>query len=416
MKRILSLALCCALLLTSLPGCATSSAKELSAPKITANPAGREEVNAALAEFGLSLLQRARTAGEEPQGTLLSPLSVALALSMTANGADGTTLAQFLEVLGGGLPQEELNGACVQLMQDYQNLGGSTRCSIANSLWTDPDWSIQEDFIGTCRGVFDAQVFQAELSSQGVVRDLNAWVSQHTNKMIPQIVNQPFDESTAALMVNALYLKNKWAHPFSPNSTGAREFTREDGSKVKLDFLNAGSYTFPYLQGEGAQGVVLPYDDGRLAFFALLPDLYPDAPAFEEWLSSLEGQALSRLLSNRQEDTLFLHLGLPKFTAEWRGELTGILPELGLEEAFQPGDADFSRLGDAPEGYYISQVIHAAKIEVNEKGTEAAAATVVAASGGGAPADGITLVFDRPFLYGIVDLYTGVPLFLGTYE
>ena len=108
---------------------------------------------------------------------------------------------------------------------------------------------------------------------------------------------------------------------------------------------------------------------------------------------------------------------MPKFTAEWRGNLTGILPALGLEDAFIPGVADFSNLGDSEEGYYISQVVHAAKIEVNEKGTEAAAATVVANSGGSMPPqEGVTLVLDRPFLYGIVDLYTNVPLFLGTYE
>ncbi len=115
---------------------------------------------------------------------------------------------------------------------------------------------------------------------------------------------------------------------------------------------------------------------------------------------------------------MFLRFAMPKFTAEWNGSLTKILPALGLEDAFIPGTADFSNLGDNPDGYYISQVVHAAKIEVNEKGTEAAAATVVAAAPTACkpPEEGITLVLDRPFLYGIVDLYTNVPLFLGTYE
>ena len=118
-----------------------------------------------------------------------------------------------------------------------------------------------------------------------------------------------------------------------------------------------------------------------------------------------------------REDTLFLHLGLPKFEAEWKGDLKDILAVLGLEDAFLPGEADFSRLGDNQEGYYLSQVIHAAKLAVNEKGTEAAAATVAAASGSGAPPEeGITLIFDRPFLYGIADLETGIPLFLGIFE
>ena len=114
---------------------------------------------------------------------------------------------------------------------------------------------------------------------------------------------------------------------------------------------------------------------------------------------------------------MFLRFAMPKFKAESIWELEKILPALGLEDAFVPGTADFSKMGDNPEGYFISQVIHAAKIEVNEKGTEAAAATVVAEAGGAAPPqEGITLILDRPFLYGIIDLQTGVPLFLGTYE
>ena len=114
---------------------------------------------------------------------------------------------------------------------------------------------------------------------------------------------------------------------------------------------------------------------------------------------------------------MFLRLSLPKFEQAWNGELQSILPGMGLEHAFDPDTADFSLLGDNPYGYCLSQVIHAAKLEVNEKGTQAAAATVVeATSGSAAPEDGISLVFDRPFLYGIVDLQTGIPLFLGTFE
>ena len=135
-----------------------------------------------------------------------------------------------------------------------------------------------------------------------------------------------------------------------------------------------------------------------------------------QWLNNLEGNSLSQLIINR-EDALFLSFAMPKFSAEWKGNLEDILPPLGLEDAFVPGAADFSNMGDNPEGYFINQVIHATKIEVNEKGTEAAAATVVDEPAGSAPPqEGITLILDRPFLYGIVDLYTGVPLFLGTYE
>ena len=428
MKRTLSLLLACALGLGLLSGCAqASAAKELTAPKLSVTPSNSEEVNGALAGFGLELLKKSRDANGEtamnsdmdhvPFSTLVSPLSVALALSMTANGAAGNTLAQFQDVLGGGVDLVELNTACAQLMADYQGLGGSTKCAIANSLWVDPEGQIRDDFIGKCRGIFDAQVFSAQLSEPGIVKDLNSWVSQHTNKMIPQIINEPFSEDTACLLVNALYLKNKWLYEFDPLATHTMDFHHAGGPDSQVEYLRKFDTQLSYLQGKGAQGVVLPYDDGRLAFVAILPDLYPDSPDFGQWLNNLEGNSLSQLINNR-EDAIFLSFAMPKFSAEWKGNLEDILPELGLEDAFDVARADFSSLGENPYGYYIDKVVHAAKIEVNEKGTEAASATVVAAESGAAapPQEGITLILNRPFLYGIVDLYTGVPLFLGTYE
>lgn len=433
MKRILAVLLACVLELTPLSGCSQANAKELTAAPIkltdadmVAHDPEARTVHAALARFGLDLLKQTRAVngekalaseiGHAPFSTLVSPLSVELALSMTANGADGDTLAQFEDVLGGGASMDAVNVTNRALLTVYRNLTGSTKCSIANSVWVDPEGQIRDEFVGRCRGIYDAQVFQAELSAPGIVKDLNNWVSDHTNKLIPQIIDQPFPKETACLLVNALYLKNKWAKEFDPLATHEMDFHRGDGSDSRTEYLQHFDTALSYMQGEGAQGVVLPYGDGRLAFFALLPDLYPDSPGLGEWLNSLDGEELSRLIDAR-EDAAFLRFAMPKFTAEWSGGLEEVLPLLGLEDAFLPGLADFSQMGDGLDGYFISQVIHAAKIQVNEKGTEAAAATVVAAPAGAAPPqEGITLILDRPFLYGIVDLQTGVPLFLGTYE
>ena len=414
MRRTLALSLVLTLSLGLLSGCGQDTqAQELTAPPVSVQPAGSPAVDQALTSFGLSLLQSAREAESGP--VLLSPLSAALALSIAANGADGDTLAQFETILGGGVPLDELNAACAQLLSDYGDLGGSTECLIANSLWTDPEGMIREDFIGKCRGIFDAQVFSQELSAPSVVPAVNGWVSDHTNGMIPRILSEPFNENTALLLVNALYLKNTWETEFDPNNTYLRGFYHQGSDKESMDFLNAGFVTFPYLQSETAQGAVLPYDDGRLAFFALMPE---EGAEFEVWLNSLDGETFTQLLESRR-DTEFRTLALPKFEAEWDGQLQDILSALGLDLAFDDtGLADFSLLGDNPNGYFLSQVIHAAKIEVNEQGTEAAAATVVEAVGGSAapPETGVTLIFDRPFLYGIVDLQTGVPLFFGTFE
>ena len=424
MKRFLSLFLVCALGLSPLSGCAQDNTKGLNTGPAAPSGSGgmnydsdAPAVRAALAAFGLELLQKTR--GEAQDAVLVSPLSVARALSMAANGADGNTLAQFQNVLGGGSGCEAVNWTCGDLVEAYQGLAGSTQCSIANSLWLDPEGQIRDGFISKCRGVYDAQVYQAELSGPGIVKDLNDWVSSRTNKLIPRIIDQPFQEDAACLLVNALYLKNRWAMEFSPNDTCEMDFRHADGSTSRTDYLQHHRAELSYLQGMDARGAVLPYDDGRLAFFALMPEVYPDAAyaSFPEWLSDLNGDELVRLISNRT-DALFLQFAMPKFDSEWKGDLNEALSALGLGDAFDPAEADFSRLGDNPNGYYISKVIHAARIDVNEKGTEAAAATVVVANDGAAApsAEGVTLVLDHPFLYGIVDLQYGVPLFLGTYE
>ena len=422
MKRALALALALTLAL-ALPGCGTAAADYtvLTADPVSAAYDGSTEpAQTALAGFGLDLLRGTRDQTGEP--ALVSPLSAALALSMAANGADGDTLAQFEAVLSGGAGLDVLNALCQALTADYQSLGGSTECSIANSLWVDPEGMIREDFIGRCGGIFDAQVIQAQLSDPGIVPALNGWVSDHTGGMIPEIVSEPFSEEAAALLVNALYLKNTWAAEFDPNQTMDRTFTHGGGAEERMDFLRHFDRSLPYLETADSVGALLPYDDGRLAFFALMPRLYPDSPDFEAWLAGLDGAELGRLVrDSRDRADFFLRLSLPKFESEWKGELKDVLTALGLELAFDDtGLADFSLLGDNPYGYYLSQVIHATKLEVNEEGTKAAAATVVEApAGSAAPLEepqGIELDFDRPFLYGIVDLENGVPLFLGTFE
>ncbi|MFQ9915076.1 MAG: serpin family protein [Flavonifractor plautii] len=133
------------------------------------------------------------------------------------------------------------------------------------------------------------------------------------------------------------------------------------------------------------------------------------------WLDSLDGNALSRLVQGAEEQRFFC-LALPKFETEWSGSLQKILRTWGWRTP-SPRSGRFSRMGDHPNGYYLSEVLHASKLQVNEKGTEAAAATLVApASGAPPPEQGVELLLDRPFLYGIFDRQNGVPLFLGTFE
>lgn len=441
MKRNLALLLASALVLSLFPGCASArqTANCGGFPDLPPDqpwnqlvsqaflPAASHRVEGALSSFGLELLRKTRASNAEKAmereadhssfSTLVSPLPAAMALSMAANGAEGDTLAQFQEVLGGGADLDEINAAWAQLAGDYCALGGSTEFTVANSLWENGTGGVSRDFAAKCQGGYGAELYRANLSALRIVDDVNGWVGEKTNGLISNIIDQPFDENTALLLINALYLKNTWAMEFEPLHTQEGEFHHAGDFTTTVKFLRHFDTSLSYIQGENAQGVVLPYDDGRLGFVAIMPDLYPDSPDLGEWLNRLEGNGLTKLI-DRREDAPFLNFAMPKFEAEWKGNLEEILPLLGLKDAFIPGTANSSAMGDNPEGYYITQVVHAAKIAVNEKGTEAAAATIVDMAPGSArpPEDGITLILDRPFLYGVIDLQSGVPLFLGTYE
>ena len=353
------------------------------------------EADAAIGTLGAELLRAVRTPGEN---TLLSPLSITLALSMTANGAAGDTLAELEALLGAEV--DALNENAGSLLADYLALEGSTESAIANSLWMDDSLAAGEGFLDRCTAFYRAEVYQADLPTEETRDAVNDWIGQVTRGMIPRMLQDPPREDAALLLVNALYMKNTWEEEFDANDTHPRTFTAADGTETELDFLHNGVRRERYFAAEDAAGVVLPYDDGRLGFIAVLPD----------------GETFSRLLAAEEETEVALRL--PKFEAEWGGSLTDALRALGRDTAFDPAKADFSPMGTS-DGMplFLASVDHRAKLEVTEEGTEAAAATVVTMAGESAPMEPpAELTFDRPFCYAIVDLERGVPLFLGTFE
>ena len=372
----------------------------------SAPPEADGAADAAIGNLGAQLLRAVREPGVN---TLLSPLSISLALSMTANGAAGDTLAEFEALLGADV--DTVNANAASLLAEYRDLGGSTVSNLADSLWLDDSLEANELFLSRCTAFYDAGLYQADLATEQTRRAVNGWVEENTGGMIPEILTEVPAEDAALLLVNALYLKNAWEHEFDPVNTREDSFYAADGTGTVTDFLSNGIRQEQYFRTEDAAGVVLPYDDGRLAFAAVLPDGDLDA-----WLENLDGGTFPALLKSAEDTRLLLRM--PKFEAEWGGELSDALAALGLDAAFDPARADFSGLGTTESGpLFIDSVLHRAKIQVDEEGTEAAAATVVEVrSGGPAPMDYEELILDRPFCYAIVDLERGVPLFLGTFE
>lgn len=404
MKRIKR---ACALLLAlvCLTGCGgTRSLTEQVKAQVPAVWELTEEEAAALSGFSLNLLKENRTG----KNTLVSPLSVLCALGLTANGAQGETLAQMEAVLG--LPAEELNGLLAAWAADLPRKK-DCRVDLANSVWIRNDGSFEadQDFLETAAGWYKAEVFASPFDA-AAVRDINGWVDENTHGMIPEILSELRDE-TMLVLVNALALEAEWEEVYEDVQVHEnRAFTTEDGREQPMTLMYSSEGR--YLKDERAQGFLKFYKGGRWAFAALLPD---EGVTLGDYLDSLTGERLHALLSEAEGREVYA--AIPKFESDYAVELNESLKAMGMTDAFEPGLADLSGLGSSKLGpLFISQVLHKTHISVDEKGTQAGAATaVLAESGADAPEpEPIPQVYlDRPFLYMLVDTEINLPAFIG---
>ena len=405
-RRILGIVASALTAASLLVGCGGNSS--LTATELTARiePAGAASLEVGEGsdtyDFALGLLRE--SAGEE--SALVSPLSVLSALALAESGADGATLAQMEQVTG--MSADELT----DLLQAYGALADDGPLSVANSVWLrDSDGLVvEDDFLETCGERLGAQVFSAPFDDS-TVDDVNAWISEKTHEMIPQMLNQISDDAQL-LLVNALAFEGGWEDPFDSELTSPDTFTREDGTEQDVTMMRSTEDS--YLEGELATGFVKPYEGYDYAFVGLLP---AEGVTVDELLASLDGNTLEELLTPVADAGA--EIGLPKFTAIYEAELGGALRALGMTDAFDRDLADFSRMGTSDTGpLAVGGVLHKTFIDVNEEGTRAAAATVIPMEGAAAPSGPIEyheVILDRPFVYLIVDLRTDLPVFAGTY-
>lgn len=413
-KRIPALGLCLALTL-SLVGCGSRAcgdkvlAEDLMADvqvdvqPMSAEANDKEAGILAVTEFSVRLFQESRMEGEN---TLVSPLSVLCALAMTANGARGETLAQMETVFG--LPIEELNEYLYAYTQALP-FGQTYKLHLANSLWIRDNGRIcvEEDFLRTNATWYDAGVYQAPFDNS-TVNDMNAWVSKNTNGMIDHVLDCVPEEAVLYL-INALCFEAQWENVYYEYQVRDGVFTTEEGDVRDVDLMYSNEYQ--YLEDEKAVGFMKFYDDEAYAFVALLPK---EGVRLRDYIASLTGENLRDMLSHVQD--IKVETGIPKFQSEYTVEMKESLQTMGMTDAFAPGRADLSGIGETSTGLlYIDQVLHKTYIAVDEQGTKAGAATVVAAAEGAAlPTEVKTVYLDRPFLYLIVDREAGLPVFMGT--
>lgn len=407
--KLIALVMCAAML----TGCAASGGVKNLTDGVNAADVTLPEVTdyTMIGDLGAGLMQYA--AAQDAENPVLSPLSAYLCLAMLMPGANENTKAEFEKILGADW--DYVSALAADIAAQLEKTGGSTKLDLANSIWTDDDKAvIEEEWLKTVKAYFGPDIYSADLPSDGALKAINKWVNDKTNGMIPKLHDDNYDKDTIMVLLNALYMKADWAHKFEGQDTYDREFTKADGSTVTVPFMNMFEAYESYIKTEDAEGIMLPYDDGRLAFIALKP---ADGDA-RKYAAGLTGAKLKEAIAAAKADT-FVTVNMPKFDTEYSVYLTDALKAMGMTDAFDPDLADLSGAGRGVDGpLYISYVFQKVKVDVDEEGTEAAAVTEIATAEGCAlPADEpIVLTFDKPFVYAIVDTETGVPLFAGVME
>ena len=358
-------------------------------------------------EFSRELFLRSM----DQQNPVLSPVSAYLAMAMAGSGAAGETLTEFHEVMGA-----EFEAASEAMMHTLPQDGERLRVSIANSAWVDDQLSPVKMWSERVSTRYLAQVFYADLATEQTMADINDWVRDKTQGLIPGFLSQPLEEDDRLALFNSIYFKGDWSRKFLARDTQEREFIREDGHAVLTEFMAEYMEMRSYVQNSLGDGIILPYQDGNLAFVAIRPR---EGLTVRQMYEQLSVEALETLLSSGEER--LVNLRLPKFEVTFDRVLNEDLEDMGLRRAFDGEQVDLSGLGTTETGYplYISLVHQKAVIRVDEEGTEAAAVTEVIVTEETAmlmPEDPIEVYFDRPFLYMILEMDTYVPLFLGIYE
>jgi serine protease inhibitor len=404
-------ALCLSLFLLPMAGCRAAAQAPSPPPLLTRLPrtlsAAELRIVAGGNAFAFDLLREATRTLPPDSNAFLSPLSASMALGMALNGAHGQTLNDMQAALRlAGMTEAELNQGYRGLIPLLRALDQRTEMSIANSMWARQGLLIRQPFTEAGRTYFDALVRTLDFSSPAAVETINGWVSSETHKKIPRMLDQ-IGNDQILFLINAIYFKGKWREAFDPKNTREGPFLGADG-KERIAPLMRQEKTLRYHETEEYQAVDLLYGNGAFAMTVLLPKSGRTASQMLQQLDPTGWKDLTERFHSAK-----VTLTLPRFRLEYTRRLNQDLQALGMKVAFDPSRADFSRIAEpGPEKLYLSRVDQKTFVEVNEEGTEAAAATGVGVSVTSA-VQILEMKVDRPFVFAIRERLSGTVLFLG---
>lgn len=362
------------------------------------------------AEFSVNLAKQSMAkAIEDGENVLISPESVICALALLLDGANGETQAQICKNLCGDLDVESFR----KILSEYNaHLMSSqdVKFHLANSIWARKDdrLSVNKDYLQRMKDFYDASVFTADFNAQ-TVKDINSWVDENTDHMIPTVIDSISDRAMMYL-INALSFEGKWKKQYSDNDIKTGEsFTNAKGKKETVTMLESKESS--YVEDENAVGVVKSYSGNQYAFMGILPK---SGTTLKEYLEGMTGEDLIRLYQTRTYHDVLTKI--PEFSYDYSTSLVSAMESMGITDVFDSGKADLSSMAQWKDGnLYVGDVLHKTHIELDRNGTRAAAVTAIIMEATSAmPEDKPKQVYlDRPFLYVIINTESGLPIFIG---
>lgn len=361
--------------------------------------------------FALELLKEINS--EQPEGNIfISPISASLALTMTMNGADGETYHEMNKVLGyNSADKEQLNASCKALIDELYDLSGNIEFNLANSIWLNDNFTLQDEFKNLNEQYFDAKIEALDFSQvDKCVNIINSWVENQTEDRIKELVkNDDFAGPTLMFLINAIYFKASWKYQFNEEKTSESDFYINNGESVKCQMMQMKE-ELNYYSNSNIQAIDIPYANENYSMTILLPR---NIDQTDSLLDNIDNAEFTNIEDNFRKDSV--NLFMPKLQLDYKKELKENLNNMGMEKAFLAGQADFSKMvNEIEDGIYIDHVTQKSFLKIEEKGTEAAAATVVGMKYTSiGDDDEIYVRVDHPFLFFIREKRTGTILFSG---
>ena len=314
--------------------------------------------------FAFNFLDRVNAA--EKEDFIISPLSMQFLLGMILDGAKGQTADEICKVLGYGAGEvDAVNEYCLSMLRQLPDLDRKTKLAIANAIVVNKKYSLLPDYTKAVSKYYDAEVSNLDFNDTGgTAKKINKWCSDHTNGLVPEIIDS-VDPDMLAYLINAMYFKSQWAEKFPKANTSKESFTTEDGSQTKVQMMKTEA-NFLYQENAIFRAVRLPYGNGVYSMNVILPAEGKTVKDVTKYLNGNSWQEFTYSMVSCKVD-----LGLPRFETKYRIKLNDILKAMGMPSAFDPLAADFHAM--SPDALCLSYVQQDAVIKVDEDGSEAAA-------------------------------------------